>query len=225
VRGDRRERARAALRATLLAHGIAEPVVDAVMAVPRDRFVPSGEQAVAWDDRAMAIGHDQTISQPTVVAVMTQAAAVGPGDVVLDVGTGSGYQAAVLAACGSEVHSIERIPALAARARHTLAGVAPSVTVHVGDGTKGLPAHAPYDAIVVAAATRAIPPALLEQLRPPRPATGAAPERRGGRLVIPVGEPSWLDCQRLLLVERTAGGYAQRHLLDVLFVPLVADRA
>ncbi len=225
VGGDRLERARAALRATLLAHGVTPAVVDTLLSVPRERFVPDGDPAGAWQDRAMAIGHDQTISQPTVVAVMTQAAAVQPGDVVLDVGTGSGYQAAVLAAAGATVHSIERIPALAARARRTLAEVAPAVTVHVGDGTKGLPGYAPYDAIVVAAATRTIPPALLEQLRPPGPEGAGEAAPRGGRLVIPVGEPSWLHAQRLLLVERTADGFTQQHLLDVLFVPLVGGPA
>ena len=107
------------LREHLLREGISRRVVDVLMSVPRDRFVPPGMAYRAWEDHAMAIGHGQTISQPTVVALMTEAAAVGPGDHVLDVGTGSGYQAAVLAACGARVHSIERLAALADRARAT----------------------------------------------------------------------------------------------------------
>jgi protein-L-isoaspartate(D-aspartate) O-methyltransferase len=203
------------LRDLLLGEGIARRIVDAVVSVPRDRFVPGGMVVSAWADHAMPIGHGQTISQPTVVAVMTEAAGVGPGDVVLDVGTGSGYQAAVLAACGAEVHSIERIPELAARARPLLAELGYAVDVTVGDGTRGLPAHAPYDAIVVAAATPAVPEPLLDQLRAPDG------DRRGGRLVIPVGGQAWFGSQELLLIERGADGLRRRKLLDVVFVPLV----
>lgn len=206
------------LRDLLLGEGISRRVVSALVSVPRDRFVPREMRVRAWDDHAMPIGHGQTISQPTVVAVMTEAAAVGPGDVVLDVGTGSGYQAAVLAACGAHVHSIERIPELADRARPLLAELGCDVTVTVGDGTAGLPEHAPFDAIVVAAATPTVPPALVEQLRP------AAEGRRGGRLVIPLGHPSgWFGSQELIVLERTAEGLARRKLLDVVFVPLVSE--
>jgi protein-L-isoaspartate(D-aspartate) O-methyltransferase len=206
------------LRDVLLGEGIARRVVDAVVSVPRDRFVPGGMVVSAWADHAMPIGHGQTISQPTVVAVMTEAAAVGPGDVVLDVGTGSGYQAAVLAACGAEVHSIERIPQLAARARPLLAELGYDVDVTVGDGTAGLPEHAPYDAIVVAAATPTVPEPLLDQLRAPDG------DRRGGRLVIPVGGQAWFGSQELVLIERGADGLRRRKLLDVVFVPLVPGR-
>jgi protein-L-isoaspartate(D-aspartate) O-methyltransferase len=206
------------LRDVLLGEGIARRVVDAVVSVPRDRFVPGGMVVSAWADHAMPIGHGQTISQPTVVAVMTEAAAVGPGDVVLDVGTGSGYQAAVLAACGAEVHSIERIPQLAARARPLLAELGYDVDVTVGDGTAGLPEHAPYDAIVVAAATPTVPEPLLDQLRAPDG------DRRGGRLVIPVGGQAWFGSQELVLIERGADGLQRRKLLDVVFVPLVPGR-
>lgn len=206
------------LRDHLLREGISRQVVDVMMSVPRDRFVPSGMRVQAWADHAMAIGHGQTISQPTVVALMTQAAAVGPGDHVLDVGTGSGYQAAVLAACGARVHSIERLPMLADRARATLADLAYDVEVICGDGSAGLPGEAPFDAILVAAATPTVPPALIAQLRAP------GPGRRGGRLVIPIGEPSpWLGGQELVLLEREAEGLARRKLLDVVFVPLVWD--
>lgn len=204
------------LRDLLLREGISPRVVAALVSVPRDRFVPRELRVRAWDDHAMPIGHGQTISQPTVVAVMTEAAAVGPGDVVLDVGTGSGYQAAVLAACGARVHSVERIPQLAERAGPLLADLGCDVTVTVGDGSSGLPEHAPFDAIVVAAATPVVPPALVEQLRP------ASDERRGGRLVLPLGHPSgWSGGQELVVLERTADGITRRRLLDVVFVPLI----
>jgi protein-L-isoaspartate(D-aspartate) O-methyltransferase len=204
------------LRERLLGHAIDPRIVEAVISVPRDRFVPRELRGRAWDDHAMPIGHGQTISQPTVVGIMTEAVAIGPGDVVLDVGTGSGYQAAVLAACGARVHSVERIPELADQARTRLADLGYDVDVAVGDGSLGLAEHAPFDAIVVAAATPTVPPALLEQLREP------AGSRRGGRLVLPLGEASgWLGSQQLMLVERIPEGYDQRRLLDVVFVPLV----
>ena len=206
------------LREHLLREGISRRVVDVLMSVPRDRFVPAGMAYRAWEDHAMGIGHGQTISQPTVVALMTEAAAVGPGDHVLDVGTGSGYQAAVLAACGARVHSIERLAALSDRARRTLAGLGYDVDVRCGDGTAGLEAEAPFDAIVVAAATPTVPPALVDQLRAP------GEGRRGGRLVIPVGEPSgWFGGQELVVLERVPEGILRRKLLDVVFVPLVWD--
>ena len=207
------------LRDRLLGQGISRRIVEIVVSVPRDRFVAREMRIRAWEDHAMSIGHGQTISQPTVVAMMTEAVAVGPGDTVLDVGTGSGYQAAILAACGAQVHSIERIPALADAARTRLADLGYAVDVVTGDGTKGLPGAAPFDAIVVAAATPAVPPALVEQLRPP------GPDRRGGRLVLPLGEPGgWLGSQELVLLERAADGLRRRKLLDVVFVPLIADR-
>jgi protein-L-isoaspartate(D-aspartate) O-methyltransferase len=206
------------LREHLLREGINRQVVDVLMSVPRDRFVPTGLQYRAWEDHAMSIGLGQTISQPTVVALMTEAAAVGPGDHVLDVGTGSGYQAAVLAACGARVHSVERLAALSDRARVTLAALGYDVDVRCGDGSAGLPAEAPFDAIVVAAATPTVPPALLDQLRAP------GEGRRGGRLVIPLGEPSaWFGGQELVVFERVPEGVSRRKLLDVVFVPLVWD--
>ena len=208
------------LREHLLREGISRRVVEAMMSVPRDRFVPPGLAFRAWEDHAMSIGHGQTISQPTVVALMTEAAAVGPGDRVLDVGTGSGYQAAVLAACGARVHSIERLEPLADRARATLAGQGYDVDVVCGDGSAGLPGEAPFDAIVVAAVATTVPPALIDQLRAPEPG------RRGGRLVIPLGEPSaWFGGQELVVFERVGADLARRKLLDVVFVPLVWDPA
>jgi protein-L-isoaspartate(D-aspartate) O-methyltransferase len=206
------------LREHLLGQGLSRRVVDALISVPRDRFVPRGMRVRAWEDHAMPIGHGQTISQPTVVALMTQEVDIGPGDVVLDVGTGSGYQAAVLAACGATVHSIERIPELADRARSLLAELGYPVSVTVGDGSAGLPQHAPYDAIVVAAATPTLPPALPEQLRRP------SESGRGGRLVIPLGDQAWLGSQELIVFQRTVDGLERRKLLDVVFVPLVAGR-
>jgi protein-L-isoaspartate(D-aspartate) O-methyltransferase len=204
------------LRDLLLGEGISRRIVEAMLTVPRDRFVPREMRVQAWADHAMPIGHGQTISQPTVVAVMTQAVEVRPGDEALDVGTGSGYQAAVLAACGARVHSVERIPELAERARGTLADLGYDIRVHLGDGSAGLAEHAPFDAIVVAAATPTVPTALVEQLRAP------TAERRGGRLVLPLGNPSgWSGGQELILLERTDEGLARRKLLDVVFVPLI----
>jgi protein-L-isoaspartate(D-aspartate) O-methyltransferase len=143
--------------------------------VDRARFVPEELRDQSYEDVALPIGHGQTISQPTMVAVICEALRLRGDERVLDVGTGSGYQAAVLAELAAEVHSIERIPELAERARTALVGT--GVHVHVGDGTEGLPAHAPFDAIAVAAAAAEPPAALLRQLVP------------GGRLAIPIGSP------------------------------------
>lgn len=207
--------ARDDLAGHLLAQGISGRVVSAMMTVPRDRFLPTRLRSQAWEDHAMSIGHDQTISQPTVVARMTEAADVQPGDNVLDVGTGSGYQAAVLAALGARVHSIERIRELADKARGTLADLGLEVEVTCADGTAGLPGVAPFDAIVVAAATPSVPPDLLAQLRAP------GPNSRGGRLVIPVGRSARGGSQELVVLTRQATGVSRRKLLDVVFVPLI----
>ena len=158
----------------LYARGIGdERVLAAMDRVPRELFVPVDVRPRAYEDAALPIGAGQTISQPYMVARICAELDVRRDDRVLDVGTGSGYQAAVLAELAREVHSIERIPALAERARPRI----PNVHVHVGDGTHGLPEEAPFDAIAVAAAAREPPPALLDQLAP------------GGRLVIPIGPP------------------------------------
>jgi protein-L-isoaspartate(D-aspartate) O-methyltransferase len=158
----------------LRARGIRdERVLAAMSEVPREDFVPEELRPVAYEDAALPIGHGQTISQPYMVARICEELSLRGDERVLDVGTGSGYQAAVLGVLAAEVHSIERIPELAERARDALCGS--SVHVHVGDGTRGLPEHAPFDAIAVAAATSEPPPALLEQLA------------QHGRLVIPVG--------------------------------------
>lgn len=183
-------------------------VLAALAAVPRAAFVPGPWRHAASEDRALPIAHGQTISQPTIVAVMTHLLAPKPGDRVLEVGTGSGYQAAVLAALGARVFSIEIIPELAAEAEARLArlGIA-GVTVRAGDGGLGWPEEAPFDAILVTAAAPRVPPALVEQLRP------------GGRMVVPVGPVDGI--QRLTLVTQPAdGAVAERIVTDVRFVPL-----
>lgn len=205
------------LRIHLLQEGIKPEVVVAMMAVPRERFVPAELRSVAWDDEALPIGRGQTISQPTVVALMIQALDIRPGDNVLDVGTGSGYQAAVLAACGAQVHGVERIAELAERAQATLTELGWKIPVVCADGTRGLPAAAPFDAINVAAATPTCPPSLLDQLREP------GDGKRGGRLVIPLGSAGLGLAQELVLMERVARGYQRTKLLDVLFVPLISE--
>ena len=181
-------------------------VLQAMGRVPRELFVGVRERKKAYRDMPLRIGHGQTISQPYMVAVICQAAEVREGDGVLDIGTGSGYQAAVLAELGAKVHTIERIPELAERARQRLAEAGYDVEVHVGDGSLGLPEHAPYDAIVVAAAAPAMPESLYEQLRV------------RGRLVVPVGGE---DGQRLEVIVRSPEGPAVVRSVPCRFVPLV----
>ena len=192
----------------LRARGIEdEEVLRALGRVPRELFVPEAERRRAYEDAALPIGHDQTISQPYMVAVIVEALAVRPGLRVLDVGAGSGYQAAVLAELGAEVVAIERIPELAEQARANLAATGyERVDVVVGDGTLGWAERAPYDGIAVAAAAPALPQTLYEQLRP------------GGRLVVPVGGPR---AQRLEVIVRSPEGPAVRHSVPCRFVPLV----
>jgi protein-L-isoaspartate(D-aspartate) O-methyltransferase len=198
------------VRAQIEGRGVRDPrVLEALREVPRHRFVPEHLQGSAYDDGPLPIGHGQTISQPYIVAVMTELLAPEPDDVVLDVGTGSGYQAAVLGKLVKQVYSIEIVPALAEEARARLAALGyANVEVRVGDGWKGLPEHAPYAGILVAAAPPEVPQALLDQLAP------------GGRLVIPVGE--W--DQDLRVYERTPRGIEERTIFGVRFVPLVRDR-
>ncbi len=185
-----------------------ERVLDAMSRVPRELFVPPKLRTYAYDDAALPIGGGQTISQPYMVARICSELCLRGGERVLDVGTGSGYQAAVLAELAAEVHTIERLPELAARAETALAeaGYAERVHVHVGDGTRGLPEHAPFAAIAVAAAAPAIPPTLYDQL-----------EERG-RLVLPVGGRSE---QLLQVVVRSPEGPAILRTVPCRFVPLV----
>ena len=190
----------------LAARGIRDPrVLAAMRAVPRHELVPEAIRDDAYRDNAFPIGHGATISQPFVVGAMTEALDVEPGARVLEVGTGSGYQAAVLAELGAQVFSIEYVPELAERAAADLARLGyEGVRVRAGDGYAGWPEEAPFDAIVVTAAPDHIPPALLEQLRV------------GGKLVIPVGDSS----QELLLLTRTADGFERETLFPVRFVPM-----
>lgn len=189
-----------------------DPRVMAAMArVPRHEFVPPGEESYAYVNNALPIGHGQTISQPYIVALMTDLLDPQPTHKVLEVGTGSGYQAAVLAELVQQVYSIEVIPELAEEARERLARLGyDNVTVRAGDGYAGWPEEAPFDGIIVTAAAGAVPKPLLAQLR------------NGGRMVIPVG--SRLG-QNLILIEKSAAGaISESNLLPVAFVPLVSDR-
>ena len=192
----------------LEARGIVDQrVLDAMASVPRDAFVGEGDRKRAYLDMPLRIGYGQTISQPYMVAIICQTAEVKEGDRVLDIGTGSGYQAAVLAELGGRVHTVERIPKLAELARERLAAAGyEAVDVHVGDGSLGLPEHAPFDAIVVAAAAPVMPNSLYEQLVP------------GGRLVVPVGGPHG---QRLEVIVRSPEGPAVTRSVPCRFVPLV----
>ena len=185
-----------------------EAVLQAMRAVPRHRFVPEPMRARAYEDLPLEIGEEQTISQPYIVALMAELGRVGPGTRVLDVGTGSGYQAAVLAEMGADVYSIERIGTLLDRAKRTLEETGYTrIHLKVGDGKEGWPEHAPYDAILVAAATASVPPALIDQLA------------EGGRLVLPVGGT---EVQELLVLEKTPWGSIRRRTVGgVAFVPLV----
>jgi protein-L-isoaspartate(D-aspartate) O-methyltransferase len=192
----------------LEARGIVDQrVLDAMAQVPREAFVAEGDRKCAYEDMPLRIGHGQTISQPYMVAIICQTAEVRPGDRVLDIGTGSGYQAAVLCELGANVHTIERIPELAEQARERLdaAGYG-RVEVDLGDGSLGLPDHAPFDAIVVAAAAPVMPASLYEQLVV------------RGRLVVPVGGPAG---QRLEVIVRSPEGPAVTRSVPCRFVPLV----
>jgi protein-L-isoaspartate(D-aspartate) O-methyltransferase len=184
-----------------------ERVLAAIESVPREAFVDEDDRRRAYHDMPLAIGFGQTISQPYMVALICQAAEVRDGDRVLDIGTGSGYQAAVLAELGAAVETIERIPELAARARKRLASAGyETVRVHVGDGSLGLPDEAQFHAIVVAAAAPELPLALYEQLVPQ------------GRLVAPIGGPNG---QRLEVAIRSPEGPAVIRSVPCRFVPLV----
>jgi protein-L-isoaspartate(D-aspartate) O-methyltransferase len=200
------KRGRDRLLAQLRPHVRDERVLAALHDVPRDRFVPPARVRNAWDNVPLPIGADQTISQPLVVARMCELLHLRGHERILDIGTGSGYHAAVLARLGAHVWSIERHASLSARAAENLAAAGvENVTLLVGDGALGWPEEAPFDAVNVAAAAAAVPPALAEQLV------------EGGRLVVPVDDGE----QRLVVIQRTATGFERRALERVRFVPLV----
>jgi protein-L-isoaspartate(D-aspartate) O-methyltransferase len=191
------------------ARGVRDPrVLDAMRRVERHRFVPERLRDHAHDDRPLPIGHEQTISQPYIVALMTEEARVKPGARVLEIGTGSGYQAAVLSVLAGQVYSIEIVEPLAREAAARLETLGyRNVTVRAGDGYRGWPERAPFDAILVTAAPPEIPQPLLDQLAV------------GGRLVAPVGEGD----QELVVVERTAAGLQRRRIIPVRFVPMTGE--
>ncbi len=192
----------------IVARGIRAPrVLEAMRRVPRHLFVPEAYRSSAYEDHPLPIGHGQTISQPFIVAYMTELLDLPPDAKVLEIGTGSGYQAAVLAYLAREVHTIERFPPLAKTAQHRLEVLGfDNVTVHVGDGSHGLPEHAPFDGILVAASAPKVPTALLAQLA------------EGGRLVIPVGARGMQHLERWT---RRENAFHQEVLDAVAFVPLI----
>jgi len=199
------------VREQIEARGVREPrVLAAMRRVPRHEFVPARWRASAYEDHPLPIGDGQTISQPYIVAVMTELAALDERARVLEVGTGSGYQAAVLAEVAGEVYTIEIVASLATTAARTLARLGyGAVHVRHGDGYLGWPSAAPFDAILVTAAAPEVPPRLLEQLK------------EGGRLVIPVGAAS----QELQVHRRTASGVEVRRVFPVQFVPMTGGAA
>jgi protein-L-isoaspartate(D-aspartate) O-methyltransferase len=181
-------------------------VLEAFEAIPRHLFVPEEHRHLAYEDSPLPIGFNQTISQPFIVAYMTQLLELTGTERVLEVGTGSGYQAAILSALTAEVHTIELIPALAERARKTLEQIGvTNVSIHIGDGSLGWEQAAPYDAILVAAAGPRVPKPLLDQLA------------EGGRMVLPVGQRG---AQVLELWRREGQNFSHETLLPVAFVPL-----
>jgi len=185
-----------------------ERVLEAMRRVPRHRFVLPEHRRDAYGDHPLPIGHGQTISQPYIVAFMTEALQLGPGDVVLEIGTGSGYQAAVLGELAREVYTIELVPELAERARGTLDAMGyRNVHTRTGDGYAGWPEHAPFSKIIVTAAPETVPQALVDQLA------------IGGTMVLPVG-PERGD-QELRILTRTEGGVTSERSLPVRFVPMV----
>ena len=187
-----------------------EQIARAFRKVPRHLFVPQEQRANAYEDRPLSIGYGQTISQPYIVAVMTEALDIKPGQKVLEIGSGSGYQAAILAEMGAKVYSIEIVPELAAFAQTNLKSAGYSqVSVKTGDGYKGWKEHAPYDAVIVTCAPEKVPEPLVEQLK------------SGGKMVIPVGEAG--DAQDLVMIVKEQGKLVSKVLAPVRFVPMKGE--
>lgn len=213
---ERRAEREHMVRRTIAAAGVKDArVLAAMQRVPRHHFVPEAVRGEAYADRPLPIGWGQTISQPFIVAFMTEAVAPGPKDRCLEIGTGSGYQAAVLAELCQKTYSIEYLPELARFARQNLTALGYAVELRTGDGYRGWPDAEPFDVIVVTAAPEDVPTPLLEQLA------------LGGRLVIPVGEQG--ASQKLSLYRRRSpgsdpGAFERRELADVRFVPFLGDR-
>lgn len=187
-------------------------VLEAMQSVPRHLFVPEGQRNYSYEDTPLPVGHGQTISQPYIVAFMTELLELGENDTVLEVGTGSGYQAAILAEIAKKVFTIEIKKRLGLQAKERLKAMGyTNIDVHIGDGYNGLPDEAPFDAIIVTAAADHIPEPLVEQLRP------------GGRMVVPVGRP--YESQSLILVTKTEDGeIGKKSIIPVLFVPLLREK-
>jgi protein-L-isoaspartate(D-aspartate) O-methyltransferase len=200
-------RREAMVRTQIAARGVNDPAtLRAMGAVQRHRFVPESRRGDAYEDRPLPIGYGQTISQPYIVAAMTEAIRPRPEHRILEIGTGSGYQAAVLAEIVGKVYTVEIIPELGEAARDRLTNLGcRNLEVRIADGYDGWPERAPFDAIVVTAAAEYIPPPLIKQLK------------EGGRMVIPVGAPFFT--QTLMLVEKKGGEITTRQLMPVLFVP------
>lgn len=201
------EARRAMVTQQIIARGVTDDqVINAMRTVPRHRFVPFLFKSLAYNDRPLPIGHDQTISQPYIVALMTELLSLRGDEKVLEIGTGSGYQAAVLAQLADEVYSIEIVEPLAQRSRRLLQEMGyDNVTVRCGDGYKGWREHAPFDAIIITCAPPEIPDELIAQLG------------EGGRMVVPVGTYH----QELLLITKEKGTIKTRDVLPVRFVPMV----
>ncbi|HSE42369.1 MAG TPA: protein-L-isoaspartate(D-aspartate) O-methyltransferase, partial [Acidobacteriota bacterium] len=193
----------------IIARGIKDPlVIEAMDKVERHQFVLPGQERQAYDDGPLSIGEGQTISQPYIVAIMTELARIGPESRVLEIGTGSGYQAAVLGEIAREVYSIEIIESLGLRAQNLLQRLNyKNIHVRIGDGYKGWPEYAPFDAILVTAAPDHIPQPLVDQLKV------------GGRLVIPVGELY----QELEVITKTPRGIDREKIIPVRFVPMTGE--
>ncbi len=203
---ERHSERRRMVEEQIIARGIAsDRVLQAMRKVPRHRFLPTHLAHLAYNDRPLPIGLNQTISQPFIVAYMTDAAGISPKEKVLEIGTGSGYQAAILGELAKEVYTIEIIPELGERARSTLGEMGyQNINVRIGNGYEGWVEHAPFDVIIVTAAPEAVPQALIDQLAV------------NGRMVIPVGAQN----QEMMLIRKTRQGIVTRSTIPVRFVPM-----